>query len=153
MIFIEEKTELQALPGWAQGVCNRSKTGCWVLSVLFPLSDSSFLQYHLSFHPGPATQHTFLDICAYSTALKTEGVAPRVLPAPPVASWPGLLPALAPDALELSHFLPQSVHLYCRDKRPPLSLLLGPAEDDSDNGGESPQKQKRGSYWSRGPTE
>lgn len=28
MIFIEEKIELQALPGWAQGVCNRSKTGC-----------------------------------------------------------------------------------------------------------------------------
>ena len=54
----------------------------------------------------------FLDICAHSTALKTEGVAPRVLPAPPVASWPGLLPALAPDTLELSHFLPQSLHLY-----------------------------------------
>ena len=147
MIFIEEKTELQAIPGWAQGICNRSKMGVWVLSILFPVSDSSFLQYHSSLHPGPATQHPFLDICAYSTALKTKCVAPWVLPAPPVASWPGLLPALAADELELSHFLPQSLHLYCRDKKPPLSLLLEPAEDDSDNGGESPQKQKRGSYW------
>lgn len=65
----------------------------------------------------------------------------QAVPATPMASQPGHLPALAGDSWSKS--LPASVSPSVhRDKRPSLFSLLGLADDESDNGRESPEKQK-----------